>query len=589
MAAKTDLRVSPDLALPRDLVTQTVALLAVRRSGKSNAAAVMAEQLHAAGLPWVAIDPKGDWWGLRSSKDGTGPGLPIPVFGGLHGDLPLVPESGKLIAELITDQNLTCILDVSEFASKGAQMRFLTDLGDWLFRLHGRQPQPRHLFLEEADEFIPQRVMSEQARCVGAWTKIVKQGGSRGLGITIISQRSAVVNKDALTQTETLIALRTTSPQDRKAISDWVSYHDVARELVDSLPGLDDGEAWVCSPHWLGRHGMAAIQRIRFAQRSTFDSGATPAIAQQQRRPATLADIDLGGLTERMESVVEKAAQDDPAALRKRIAELERAARKPQASPAPDARLEAENRDLRARLAEAEAREPERVEIPVVSPGDMAALEQATSAMRDAAAVVELALSQAVRPEAARPAPAVPPAHRAAPARVPAPAPAAAATSGDVTLSKAQRAILTVLAQFPDGRSKRQLGLLAGYSAKGGGFNNALSSLRTSALINRGEPIAITEAGLGALGGDWEPLPSGQALIDHWIGQLSKAEAAALRVLLAEWPGALPKSEIAARAGYAAEGGGFNNALSRLRTLQLIDGYGEIRADETLAREVAHA
>jgi hypothetical protein len=94
-------------------------------------------------LPWVAIDPKGDWWGLRSSADGKGDGLPIPIFGGLHGDMPLVPEAGKLIAELICDQNLTCVLDVSEFPSKAAQMRFLTDLADHLFRLHGRNPVPR--------------------------------------------------------------------------------------------------------------------------------------------------------------------------------------------------------------------------------------------------------------------------------------------------------------------------------------------------------------------------------------------------------------------------------------------------------------
>jgi hypothetical protein len=155
-------------------------------------------------------------------------------------------------------------------------------------------------------------------------------------------------------------------------------------------------------------------------------------------------------------------------------------------------------------------------------------------------------------------------------------------------LSKAQRAVLTVLAQFPDGRTKRQLAMLAGYSAKGGGFNNSLSSLRTSGLISRGEPIRVTDEGLAALG-EWEPLPEGPALIDHWMGQLSKAEGLALRALLDAYPSALTKAEIAERAGYEANGGGFNNALSRLRTLQLIDGRGEMRADETLACQLQEA
>lgn len=556
------LTVAPGLTLPADAVTQSFALLAVRRAGKSNAAAVLAEEMYRAGLPWVAVDPKGDWWGLRSSGDGGSPGLPVPVFGGLHGDVPLTPEAGRLVAEVIAEENLTCILDVSDFPSKAAQMRFLTDFAEHLFRLHRKHPRPRHIFLEEADDFIPQRVMQEQAKCVGAWTKLVKQGGAFGLGLTLISQRSAVVNKDALTQVETLIALRTTSPQDRAAIKAWVDYHDAGRELVDSLPALADGEAWVVSPHWLARHGQPAIQRVRFRQRATFDSGATPTMASASQRPATLADIDLGAILDRMEAAAEIVADDGTPALRRRIATLER------------------------QLAEALRREPERVEVPVLPPGDIAALEQIVAGLRDTAGSIELALSRATVPFRVQPA-----APKPAPQRPPQPRPATATqappATGGIVLSKAQRAVLTVLAQFPEGRTKRQLGMLTGYSAKGGGFNNALSSLRTAGLITRGEPVTATAEGIDALGGDWEPLPQGPALAAHWYAQLSKAESLVLGALLDAWPASLTKTEVAERTGYAADGGGFNNALSRLRTLQLIDGRGELRADETLAEQAA--
>ena len=53
------LRVGDDLTLPLDAITQSIALLAIKRAGKSNAAAVMAEEMYHAGLPWVGIDPKG--------------------------------------------------------------------------------------------------------------------------------------------------------------------------------------------------------------------------------------------------------------------------------------------------------------------------------------------------------------------------------------------------------------------------------------------------------------------------------------------------------------------------------------------------
>ena len=69
---ETGLRVSPDRTLPLDAVTQTFALLAVRRAGKSNAAAVMAEEMFAAGQAFVAIDPKGDRRGQQVSTDDRG-------------------------------------------------------------------------------------------------------------------------------------------------------------------------------------------------------------------------------------------------------------------------------------------------------------------------------------------------------------------------------------------------------------------------------------------------------------------------------------------------------------------------------------
>jgi hypothetical protein len=39
---------------------------------------------------------------------------------------------------------------------------------------------------------------------------------------------------------------------------------------------------------------------------------------------------------------------------------------------------------------------------------------------------------------------------------------------------------------------------------------------------------------------------------------------------------------VAANAGYEANGGGFNNALGRLRTLDLVHGRGELRASSNL-------
>jgi hypothetical protein len=153
---------------------------------------------------------------------------------------------------------------------------------------------------------------------------------------------------------------------------------------------------------------------------------------------------------------------------------------------------------------------------------------------------------------------------------------------GPFNLASGERRILTALAQYPDGRSKVQVAVLSGYAPNGGGFNNYLGALRSRGLIQgNGDRLVITQAGIEALG-SWEPLPIGPALIDYWRARLGKAERLILQALAQSYPHPLTKEEVAAKAGYEANGGGFNNALGRLRTLELVQGRGELRASDNL-------
>jgi hypothetical protein len=162
---------------------------------------------------------------------------------------------------------------------------------------------------------------------------------------------------------------------------------------------------------------------------------------------------------------------------------------------------------------------------------------------------------------------------------VPAPA---LSPNGPVKLSSGERRILTALAQYPEGRSKVQVAVLTGYAAAGGGFINYLGALRSRGIIEGdSERLTITETGIHSLG-SWEPLPAGSALIGYWNGRLGKAERLILETLTEAYPGALSKEEVAVKAGYEANGGGFNNALGRLRTLELVQGRGELRASDNL-------
>jgi uncharacterized protein len=576
----TELHISRDLGLPLDAITETFAILAKRGAGKSNAAVVMAEEMYDAGLPWVAIDPKGDWWGVRAAGDGKNPGLEVVVFGGQHGDVPLEPTAGRLVADLIVESRITCVLDVSEM-SKADQRRFLVDFAE---RLYKANTEPLHVFCEEADEYIPQLVRGEMARLVGAFETLVKRGRTHGLGVTLITQRSASLNKDVLTQIETLIPMRTPSPQDRKAILAWVDVHDAGRDAVDALPGLASGEAFVFSPQWLD-----TLVRIKFRRRRTFDSGATPRVGQKVRPPATLADVDLAAIKEQMAETIERAKADDPKELRRRITGLER------------------------ELAAERTRQPDRetIEVPVLAPGDLDLLHD----VLDDFAVAERAVTAASAPivkaltrlgdwsqtwdgieerlprlEAARERRSSRadgdvtvqlPTVSVLDARTPAPRPAARADGGErPAIGKGERQILIAIASYDNGVTPEQLTVLTGY--KRSSRNTYLQRLTSAGYVNKvAERLTATDAGIDALGDDYEPLPTGVALRDYWLHRLrTGGEAVILDALIAAYPNSLTGEEIDERTGYKRSSR--NTYLQRLRARELITSAGNNSTASTL-------
>jgi len=572
---KNGLKIAPDLVLPLETITQTLAILAIKGAGKTNTATVLAEEFLKKGLQVVIADPVGVLWGLRSSADGKDAGLHIVIFGGEKGDVPLEATGGMLVADLVVDEHISAVLDMS-LLRKGEQNRFMTDFAERLYHRKGKlaERSPLHFILDEADSFAPQRPMHGQERMLGAIDEIVRRGRARGLGVTLITQRSACINKDVLTQIEVLIAMRTISPQDRKAIEAWIEVHGTPEqqdELMASLPSLPRGVAWVWSPGWLN-----LFKKVQIRARETFDSSATPKIGDKIITPKTMANVDIEALKGKMAATIEKANADDPRELRKKIAELNMELKKARAS--------------KPALVEIK-------EIPVYTEAERKLLEKSIKHLEDLSGVVRAADEKFTEQAAViasilakgvmatkQPKPslrAIVPTTRVS---SPASPPRVIAPLSDVgaKIPSGERKILTALAQYPDGRNKVQVALLTGYACRGGSFNNYLGALRSKGWVeNHGDSLRITVDGSESLG-QYVPLPCGRELLEHWLGQLGRAEREALRVLAEAYPGVLSKEEVANRAGYEARGGSFNNALGKLRTLELIRGRGELMAAEEL-------
>ena len=546
------LNLAPTLKAPVDLAAETTLVVGIRGSGKTNTAGVFAEELLSGGHPICVIDPTDAWWGLRSK-------WPVFIFGGSRADLPLQETDGKVIAEFLVAEQMPVIVSLRHLR-KAAQRRFVTDFCEELYHLKGR-PENRTaltVIMDEAPLFVPQKVLGEVARTVGAVEDLIARGRNAGIGVVLISQRFATVNKDVSTQAGTIIAHRLTAPQDRKALGDWVEENaslDELNQVLASLAGLRDGQAWVWSPR------LKVFSCVQVRKRDSFDSSATPKPGQTIKAPRALTEIDLAALKGRLAASVDKARAEDPKVLQRRIAELEK------------------------QLVNGAAAKPETKiqEVRVVTGADVSRFERAIAQWDKLGEKLESfrgdvsALADALRGarrEGERPA--ARPMERAAIAPVlvarPAMRPGAREESvGDVGLGRAERAILAVLAQFPGGCEAGKLTLLTGYRWSGG-FRNALGDLRSRGLIEGGNTGAmrITAAGLDR--GPFDPLPTGRALLDYWLAHPSfgKAERAILGALV-DHPGGLTREQLCDATGYEFSGG-FRNALGNLRRAGVMAG-----------------
>ncbi|HEX2243852.1 MAG TPA: helicase HerA-like domain-containing protein [Gammaproteobacteria bacterium] len=252
------------IQMPINAATKTFAILAKRGAGKSYTGAVMAEEFYKASIPFVVFDPIDVWWGLRLSADRKGKGLPVVVFGTHNADITIDRDMGRRIAQAIVKKNVSVV--ISTFGMpKVAQRHLIAEFAEELLNINNT---PRHIFIEEAHEFVPQRVIGGMSNVFSRVEALVTLGRNRGIGVTMLNQRAATLNKDVLTQIDTLLAFRNVAPQDRKALKEWVEKHGEEahfNKFIESLPSLPTGEGWLWSPEF-----METFERIKIRKRETF-------------------------------------------------------------------------------------------------------------------------------------------------------------------------------------------------------------------------------------------------------------------------------------------------------------------------------
>lgn len=550
--------------LPPEALDDRLAFIGTSGAGKTYSAGTAVEKLLHAKARVVIIDPLDVWWGLRLAADGEGPGFPLVIFGGAHGDMPLNEHAGALIGETVATMGESCIVSLGGLQTKASERRFMLAFLDAIYRkTDPAKTDPYHIVFDEADLWAPQK--STEPMLQSRMEEIVRRGRIKGFIPWLITQRPAVLSKDVLSQADGLVAFKLTSSQDRDAIGAWIEGQAdrvTGRSILNALPMMARGQGVVWLP------GRDILETATFPAKVTFDSSRTPARGERQRT-RELKPLDLGKLKDRLAALEEETKANDPKELKAEIADLKRQLVKAQkATVAPPAPV----------VANADQIEAARKQ------GELTGI--AIGITRAQAAV------NALRIVAHEPSQNVVKVARAPRQSEPRPAPAPVITAEGLT--GPQQRILDALAWWKafgiERPSNEQVAFIAGYSPTSGAYKNPKGAARGAGLIDYPAPGVITLADAGATLANAPGVPTTRDELHRRVNdRLSGPQRAILAPLIAAYPGSVTTDELAAAASYSPTSGAFKNPRGSLRTLSLIEypSPGLARAADWLFPEIS--
>lgn len=145
------------------------------------------------------------------------------------------------LEELLTPGEAT-VVNLRAVEPETAEMTMFM-LAKRMFQLRKENRIPPYIMvIEEAHNFAPEKGFGK-ALSSEILRKIASEGRKFGLGIGVISQRPARIDKNVLSQANTQFILRVTNPNDLKAISK--SFEGITSEVEGMIKSLPPGVSFV--------------------------------------------------------------------------------------------------------------------------------------------------------------------------------------------------------------------------------------------------------------------------------------------------------------------------------------------------------
>lgn len=290
----------------------SINVMGLKRSGKTNSGFVFMEGWLDAGHPLTFVDPHNEGWGLKIDAAGQRPSpYQVIVAGrGKRADVGLNAAHAADLAEFSYTRRLSVVLSLFRI-DEDERFAILKAYFARLWALAEQAYDDDRVFnygiaLEEAPTYLPQ----EGATPVKPILKrIVQEGGKFGFTTFLISQRSQDIDKKILGQAALYVLHFVMHPRDKDV---YVGIIPEPRERVEKrIARLGQGDAVVFYEK--------TVTELHIRAQETYHVGVTPGVARREILPVPSFDATT---LEELRALMARDLPEDPA--RERIAYLER-------------------------------------------------------------------------------------------------------------------------------------------------------------------------------------------------------------------------------------------------------------------------
>lgn len=518
----------------------------------------------------IILDPEGEFGNLRSKFDF--------VYIGEGGDAPAEPRSAALLARRLMETKANAIIDIYELGSKRSE--FVKNFMDAMVNMPKELWTDCFIILDEAHKFAPEKGQGESV-ALSSVVDMASLGRKRGYCLVPATQRPSKLSKDVVAECNNKLIGRASLDIDRKRSAEELGFH--TKEEILSLRDLQPGEFYVFGP---------AISR-EVVKTTIGDVEVKPP------KRGTGRSIKIAPPTAKVKAILKQLA-DLPQEAEKELktvaelkAEIIRLKRIPVPVPAVPAAMGVsqwraygqergyyeyfEKQIVEARDKEWEKRvEVERGGWSRQSAGYVKAFKDIEAALVRAGNSSEI-IRSAIPP---KPLPVVIDLKKDIPP-LPKTVQVEPINLSTEAISKGELAVLKALAQYPQGVTRPHLTVMTTY--KKSTRDRYINYLQQKGLVEvNGAYVLATEAGALALGDDFQPLPTGQELIDHYEKTLPAGEWKLLEVMLEFGNAGTHRDYLTERTGFQKSTR--DRYINYLQARGLVEaiGAGLVRASEFL-------